>query len=162
LTAFSATALPNSRHSCKESASIGCPLIPSGQLLLPSAGSLLSQELPVPLLVYRQHPAVRARSGGAGGGSHSAASLLERSGLQRHHAGGWHYRSLIWKGERIRLGACLLLILILGSNAGIYVAGIVVRKIPSSGCIEIIGIEAYWDAEGSQRVTDIDWGTVSP
>jgi len=62
----------------------------------------------------------------------------------------------------LRLGAYILLALILGCTATVYAAGVVVRKIPSSGHIMVVGIEAYWDEACKQPVTEILWGTLEP
>jgi len=35
-------------------------------------------------------------------------------------------------------------------------------RIPSSGKIKTIGVEAYWDAECAQPCTNIDWGILEP
>jgi len=62
----------------------------------------------------------------------------------------------------MKLAGYLLLILILGSTVGVYAAGIVVRKIPSSGSVKLLGIEAYWDEACKQPVSEITWGTLEP
>jgi hypothetical protein len=62
----------------------------------------------------------------------------------------------------MKLGAYLLLALILGSTVGVYAVGITVRKIPSSGRVEVVGIGAYWDDACTQPVSEILWGTLEP
>ena len=62
----------------------------------------------------------------------------------------------------MKLGGYLLLFLILGSTMGVYAAGITVRRIPSSGSVELLGIEAYWNEACTQPVSEILWGTLEP
>jgi hypothetical protein len=47
---------------------------------------------------------------------------------------------------------------------GIAVSGVLEssRTISSSGTIKAIGVEVYWDAEGTNPVTSVDWGNPEP
>jgi len=62
----------------------------------------------------------------------------------------------------MKLSAYVLLALILTSTTVVYAAGVVVRRIPSSGRIMVVGIEAYWDEACTQPVSEILWGTLEP
>ena len=58
----------------------------------------------------------------------------------------------------------LLLVAALISIATVASVGLTQRRIPSRGVVhvEVLGIEAYWDVDCTDIVTEIDWGVLEP
>jgi len=54
------------------------------------------------------------------------------------------------------------IVFILACSALAYALLRTVTNIPSVGIVKTVGVEAYWDAACTNRVTEINWGLVEP
>jgi len=59
--------------------------------------------------------------------------------------------------------AVLLVILaVLASTSVVYAVSTYQKTIYSTGTVKVVGVGAYWDANCTDTVISIDWGTIEP